>query len=44
MCGIAGLVTRASTPPREMTGGMREAMRERFEAGIELAGVHIHAA
>lgn len=49
MCGIAGVATRGSTPPRGLVGAMCDAMvfqlsRDRFEAGIELPGVHVHAA
>jgi asparagine synthase (glutamine-hydrolysing) len=38
MCGIAGVATRASTPPRELIGAMCEVMRHR---GPDGEGVHL---
>ncbi|HEY1892341.1 MAG TPA: asparagine synthase (glutamine-hydrolyzing) [Steroidobacteraceae bacterium] len=38
MCGIAGVVTRGSTPPRELIGAMCDAMRHR---GPDGEGIHL---
>jgi asparagine synthase (glutamine-hydrolysing) len=38
MCGIAGVVTRGSTPPRELIGAMCDAMRHR---GPDGEGMHL---
>ncbi|MGH8295048.1 MAG: asparagine synthase (glutamine-hydrolyzing) [Steroidobacteraceae bacterium] len=38
MCGIAGVATRGSAPPRELIGAMCEVMRHR---GPDAEGVHI---
>ncbi len=38
MCGIAGVATRGSTPPRELIGAMCEVMRHR---GPDGEGVHV---
>ncbi|MGH8170967.1 MAG: asparagine synthase (glutamine-hydrolyzing) [Steroidobacteraceae bacterium] len=38
MCGIAGVVTRGSTPPRELIGAMCNAMRHR---GPDGEGLHL---
>ncbi len=38
MCGIAGVATRGSTPPRELIGAMCEVMRHR---GPDGEGVHL---
>ncbi|MDE2049749.1 MAG: asparagine synthase (glutamine-hydrolyzing), partial [Gammaproteobacteria bacterium] len=38
MCGIAGVVTRGSTPPRELIGAMCDAMRHR---GPDGEGIYI---
>ena len=38
MCGIAGVVTRGSTPPRELIGAMCDVMRHR---GPDGEGVHV---
>ncbi len=40
MCGIAGVATRGSTPPRELIGAMCDVMRHR---GPDGDGVHVEA-